>query len=90
MKKHLQETYGISDMDLKAIRLNEMEWWFMYVYQLTHVRGVEIKVRGYFGSWKKARQVMKKYRSQLQGFKDYPRCFKIKKLRVNQDDFYYG
>ena len=31
----------------------------MYVYQLTHVRGVEIKVIGYFGSWKKARQVMK-------------------------------
>ena len=25
MKKHLQETYGISDMNLKAIRLNEME-----------------------------------------------------------------
>ena len=44
----------------------------MYVYQLTHVRGVDIKVIGYFG------------------FKDYPRCFKIKKLRVNQDDFYYG
>ena len=62
----------------------------MYVYQLTHVRGVDIKVIGYFGSWKKARQVMKKYRSQVQGFKDYPRCFKIKKLRVNQDDFYYG
>ena len=60
----------------------------MYVYQLTHVRGVDIKVIGYFGSWKKARQVMKKYRSQVQGFKDYPRCFKIKKLRVNQDDFY--
>ena len=90
MKNYLQETYGISDMNLKAIRLNEMEWWFMYVYQLTHVRGVDIKVIGYFGSWKKARQVMKKYRSQVQGFKDYPRCFKIKKLRVNQDDFYYG
>ena len=59
----------------------------MYVYQLTHVRGVDIKVIGYFGSWKKARQVMKKYRSQVQGFKDYPRCFKIKKLRVNQVDF---
>ena len=42
----------------------------MYVYQLTHVRGVEIKVIGYFGSWKKARQVMKKYRSQVQGFQD--------------------
>ena len=25
MKKHLQEIYGISDMKLKAIRLNEME-----------------------------------------------------------------
>ena len=35
----------------------------MYVYQLTHVNGISIKVIGYFGSWKKARQVMKKYRS---------------------------
>ena len=25
MKNYLQETYGISDMNLKAIRLNEME-----------------------------------------------------------------
>lgn len=33
---------------------------------------------------------MKKYRSQVQGFKGFPRCFRIKKLRVNQDDFYYG
>ena len=62
----------------------------MYVYQLTHVNGISIKVIGYFGSWKKARQVMKKYRSQVQGFKEFPRCFRIKKLRVNQDDFYYG
>ena len=62
----------------------------MYVYQLTHVNGISIKVIGYFGSWKKARQVMKKYRSQVQGFKEFPRCFRIKKLLVNQDYFYYG
>ena len=54
----------------------------MYVYQLTHVRGVEIKVIGYFGSWKKARQVMKKYRSQVQGFKDYPRCFQYRFMKT--------
>ena len=26
----------------------------MYVYQLTHVNGIRIKVIGYFGSWKKS------------------------------------
>lgn len=57
----------------------------MYVYQLLHDDYGDIKVIGYFGSWKKARQVMKKYRSSIAGFKDYPTCFSIKKIRINED-----
>ena len=44
---------------------------------------------GYFGSWKKARSVMKKYRSTLPGFKEYPNCFIIKKMKVNKDNYYF-
>ena len=57
----------------------------MYVYLLLHDHGANIKVIGYFSSWKKARQVMKKYRSSVIGFKDYPTYFFIKKVRVNKD-----
>ena len=40
-----------------------------------------------FISW--ARSVMKEYRSSLPGFKDYPKEFSIKKIRVNEDDYYF-
>ena len=62
----------------------------MYIYQLTHDCGADtIKTIGYFGSWKKARAVMKKYRSSVRGFKDYPKCFSIKKIRLNDDNYYF-
>ncbi len=33
--------------------------------------------------------VMKKYRSTLPGFKEYPNCFIIKKMKVNKDNYYF-
>ena len=48
-----------------------------------------VTVRKKFGSWKKARSVMKKYRSTLPGFKEYPNCFIIKKMKVNKDNYYF-
>ena len=35
----------------------------MYIYQLTYEDEGSLLMIGYFGSWKKARSVMKKYRS---------------------------
>ena len=32
---------------------------------------------------------MKKYRSTLPGFKEYPNCFIIKKMKVNKDNYYF-
>lgn len=61
----------------------------MYVYQLLHDHGANIKTIGYFGSWKKARAVMKKYRSSVKGFKDHPNCFSIKRIRLNEDNYYF-
>lgn len=61
----------------------------MHVYQLTHDHKGSINTIGYFGSWKKARAVMKKYRSSIPGFKDYPNCFEIKKIKVNEDNYYF-
>lgn len=58
----------------------------VYVYQLTHNHYGDIKTIGYFGSWKKARQVMKKYRSSVVGFKDYPNVFVLKKIRINRGE----
>lgn len=57
----------------------------MYVYGLFHDDYGDIKVIGYFSSWKKARRIMKKYRASVAGFKDYPTCFYIQKIRVNED-----
>lgn len=51
----------------------------MYIYQLTYEDEGSLLMIGYFGSWKKARSVMKKYRSTLPGFKEYPNCFMNKK-----------
>ena len=56
-----------------------MRWSNMYIYQLTYEDEGSLLMIGYFGSWKKARSVMKKYRSTLPGFKEYPNCFIIKK-----------
>ena len=50
----------------------------MYIYQLTYEDEGSLLMIGYFGSWKKARSVMKKYRSTLPGFKEYPNCFYLK------------
>ena len=61
----------------------------MYVYQLTHDYGGSIKTIGYFGNWKKAREMMKKYRSSIEGFKDYLNDFVIRKIRVNEDNYYF-
>lgn len=62
----------------------------MYVYQLTHDNDSDtIKTIGYFSSWKKAREMMKKYRSSIEGFKDYPNCFSIKKIKLNEDNYFY-
>ena len=50
----------------------------MYIYQLTYEDEGSLLMIGYFGSWKKARSVMKKYRSTLPGFKEYPkRLFQV-------------
>ena len=62
-----------------------MRWLNMYIYQLTYEDEGSLLMIGYFGSWKKARSVMKKYRSTLPGFKEYPNCFIIKKMKVNKD-----
>ena len=52
-----------------------VRWLNMYIYQLTYEDEGSLLMIGYFGSWKKARSVMKKYRSTLPGFKEYPNCF---------------
>ena len=66
----------------------------MYVYQLTHDYGGSIKTIGYFGNWKKAREMMKKYRSSIEGFKDYPNDFVIRmsdgKLMETQTANYFS
>lgn len=63
----------------------------MYIYRLSHGYEEENREKtiGYFGSWKKARSVMKEYRSSLPGFKDYPNEFSIKKIKVNEDNYYF-
>ena len=60
----------------------------MYIYQLTYEDEGSLLMIGYFGSWKKARSVMKKYRSTLPGFKEYPNCFIIKKMKESYDILY--
>ena len=66
-----------------------VRWLNMYIYQLTYEDEGSLLMTGYFGSWKKARSVMKKYRSTLPGFKEYPNCFIIKKMKVNKDNYYF-
>ena len=66
-----------------------VRWLNMYIYQLTYEDEGSLLMIGYFGSWKKARSVMKKYRSTLPGFKEYPNCFSVKKMKVNKDNYYF-
>ncbi len=61
----------------------------MYVYQLTYEHDGNLLSIGYFGSWRKARDIMKTYRSTLPGFKDYPNNFCIKKVKVNKDNYFF-
>ena len=58
----------------------------MYVYQLTYRDEGNILSVGYFGSWKKARNVMKKFRSTLPGFKEYPNYFVLKKVKLDEKE----
>lgn len=61
----------------------------MYVYQLTYRHDGNVLTIGYFGSWKKARNIIKKYRSTLLGFKEYPNYFILKKVKLDEDDYYF-
>lgn len=63
-----------------------MRWRNMYVYQLTYRDEGNILPVGYFGSWKKARNVMKKFRSTLPGFKEYPNYFVLKKVKLDEKE----
>lgn len=63
-----------------------MRWRNMYVYQLTYRDEGNILSVGYFGSWKKARNVMKKFRSTLPGFKEYPNYFVLKKVKLDEKE----
>lgn len=62
---------------------------YMYVYHLLHEHDGQIKTIGYFGSWRKARRVMKIYRANVLGFKDYPNGFLIRKKKINKDNYYF-
>ena len=62
----------------------------MYVYQLTYRDEGNILPVGYFGSWKKARNVMKKFRSTLPGFKEYPNYFVLKKVKKQWLKIYFS
>lgn len=57
----------------------------MYIYRLSHGYEEENREKtiGYFGSWKKARNVMKEYRSSLPDFfrKGYIRWFKMQEWK---------
>ena len=39
--------------------------------------------------YKKARKVKKKYQAIVPGFKDHSHGFKIKKIEVNRDNYYF-
>lgn len=64
----------------------------MYVYNLVFEKsrkGIAPMNIGYFSSYKKARETMKMYQSTLPGFKEYSHGFKIKKIEVNCDNYYF-
>lgn len=63
----------------------------MYVYQLIYEKkkkGFASHI-GYFSSYRKARQVMKRYSSELPGYKDHSHGFRIKKIELNRDNYYF-
>ena len=64
----------------------------MYVYNLIYEKqnkGIESMNIGYYSSYKKARKVKKKYQAIVPGFKDHSHGFKIKKIEVNRDNYYF-
>ena len=62
----------------------------MYVYQLTYQDEGNVLTIGYFGSFKKARKVMKQYKGTLPGFKEWPNYFVLKRIKLDEDDYYFG
>lgn len=64
----------------------------MYVYKLIYEKqnkGIASMNIGYYSSYKKARKVKKKYQATVPGFKDHSHGFKIKKIEVNRDNYYF-
>ena len=64
-----------------------------YIYSVSHSHLVDAaknvydtKQIGYFSSRKKAEEIVEQYKHIL-GFKDYPDCFRIKKVELNYDDY---
>ena len=71
-----------------------LEWFLLkYIFFLYHSRltdkainAYDTKKIGFFSSLEKAQEIIEQYKC-VQGFKDYPDCFKIEKLEINYDDF---
>lgn len=64
----------------------------VYVYNLEYSKpkkGIGSMNLGYYSSYKKAREIQKKYQSSVAGFKDHSHGFRIKKIEVNRDDYYF-
>ena len=64
----------------------------MYVYNLVYEKpnkGIGPMNIGYFSSYKKAREIKKKYQATVPGFKDHGDGFQIKKIEVNRDNYYF-
>ena len=64
----------------------------MYVYKLIYEKqnkGIASMNIGYYSSYKIARKVKKKYQAIVPGFKDHSNGFKIKKIEVNRDNYYF-
>ena len=62
------------------------------VYNLIYEKqnkGIESMNIGYYSSYKKARKVKKKYQATVPGFKDHSHGFKIRKIEVNRDNYYF-
>ena len=64
----------------------------MYVYKLIYEKqnkAIASMNIGYYSSYKKARKVKKKYQAIVPGFKDHSHGFKIRKIEVNRDNYYF-
>lgn len=44
------------------------------------------EVIGYFSSLKKAKEIIEEYKN-IEGFRDYPENFEIKRLKIDDEDF---